>query len=197
MQKSWPMWLGLGAGIAALAAGFLLASEQIEQWRLATRYTARVGFPLLILAYVARPLTQVWRGGLSKALLQKRKYFGLGFAFSHTIHLVALVTFFAVSGEPVDWIAVVGGGWGYLLLFAMAITSNRAAMKALGVWWKRLHWVGIHTLWTIFLVSYSGRIFEADFWLTGLIGTAILLGSGVIRMMAWIKTRQARSARSA
>ena len=192
MHKTWPLWLGLVIGFAAVVSGLLAGLDQVEQWRLAARWTARVGFPFLVLAYVARPLTQIWPSKAAKGLLLRRKYFGLGFAAAHTIHLFALITFFVVSGEQVDAIAVIGGGWGYLLMFAMALTSNRTAMKAMGKWWKRLHWTGIHTLWTIFLVTYAGRLEAPETFVLGVITVGILLLAGAIRLAAWIKTRRRR-----
>jgi DMSO/TMAO reductase YedYZ heme-binding membrane subunit len=192
MQKSWPRWLGLAVGLAAVLAGLVIGADQVEQWRLAARWTARVGFPFLLLAYVARPLTQLWPSKLAKGLLQRRKYLGLGCALCHTVHLGALITFFVVIDETPDLIAIIGGGWGYLLMFAMALTSNRTAMKAMGKWWKRLHWAGIHTLWAIFLVTYAGRLEDADTYLLGVITVSALLLAGTIRILAWIKTKRRR-----
>jgi hypothetical protein len=40
MLKAWPRWLGLLAGLAALAAGLLVGSDPQEGWLLAARYTA-------------------------------------------------------------------------------------------------------------------------------------------------------------
>ena len=54
MQQRWPMWFGLFAGLAAVTSGFALGDGLQDQWQHAARYTARVGFPLLILAYIAR-----------------------------------------------------------------------------------------------------------------------------------------------
>ena len=196
MARSWPMWLGLLLGLIAFAAGFALGDGVIEQWRLATRYTARVGFPLFILTYIARPLQQLRPGPFAKELLARRKWFGLGFAISHTIHFAAIVTFYRVSQEAPAPITIVGGGFAYLLLWAMALTSNAAAMKALGRWWKRLHRFGIHYLWLIFTQSYLGRLANPESFAIGASFVSIALLAGAIRGAAWLKSRAAVKAAS-
>ncbi|MEP5939098.1 MAG: hypothetical protein ABJ239_12285 [Erythrobacter sp.] len=197
MTKRWPMWLGLLLGMGALALPFALTFavqiDWVTQWQLAARWTSRVGFPLLMLAYVARPLVQIWNNKFSKALLGSRKYFGLGFALSHTVHLFALILYLQISGEPAPVATLYGGGAGYVIMYAMAFTSNRTSMKALGVWWKRLHSLGIHTLWFIYLVSYLGRLFDPDTRLLGVLTVAILAATGAIRLSAWLKTRRKRA----
>ena len=91
MEKTWPVWIGGMLGLAAIAFAFATQAGVVNQWHEAAHYTARVGFPLLILAYVARPLVELTRSELAKYILARRKYFGLGFAVAHTIHLAALL----------------------------------------------------------------------------------------------------------
>lgn len=189
MTKSWPMWLGLALGLGAVASGFTMGGDLQEQWRLATRYTARVGFPLLILAYVARPLQQLRPGPMPKFLLSRRKWIGLGFAFSHTIHLIAIVMLYRLLDEAPSPVTLVGGGFGYILLWAMALTSNTAAMKRLGHRWKRLHRFGIHYLWLIFVQSYLGRIFDPETLTVGPLGSGIALLAAALRFAAWRKSK--------
>lgn len=194
MPKTWPMWFGFLLGLAAFAAGFELHSGIEQQWSAATRYTARVGFPLLILAYIARPVVDLTRSEWSKALLAKRKWIGLGFAMSHTVHLVAIVMLFRTLGELPPLITIVGGGFAYVLLYAMAFTSNAHAMKTLGARWKQLHRFGIHYLWFIFAQSYVGRIFQDGKVEEGALGATIAFGAAAIRFAAWKKMRRKNSA---
>lgn len=197
MNKSWPMWLGLGLGVSAFAIAFVLFADPLEQWSAATRYTARVGFPLLILAYVARPLFDLTRSDWAKSLLAKRKYIGLGFALSHTVHLVAIVMLFRALGEAPEPIAIIGGGFAYVLLYSMALTSNRRAMKALGKRWKQLHRFGIHYLWFIFAQSYANRTFQENTMEEGIGGVIIAITAAAIRFAAWWKRRQPKSGATA
>jgi methionine sulfoxide reductase heme-binding subunit len=190
MGIRWPMWLGLVLGIGAVTAGFALGDGLQDQWQHAARYTARVGFPLLILAYIARPLHQLSPSGFSKGVLARRRWIGLGFAISHTIHLGALVMALRLAGQAPEPITVIGGGFAYVLLYAMAFTSTASAQRALGKWWKRLHRFGIHYLWLIFAQSYLGRVFDPErMWVGVLFGSVAFAAAG-LRFAAWIKTRQ-------
>ncbi|RIV79478.1 hypothetical protein D2V04_05690 [Pelagerythrobacter aerophilus] len=183
------MWFGLVAGLAAVATGFAWGETAQEQWQLATRYTARVGFPLLILAYISRPLHQLAPNGFTRAALARRRWIGLGFACSHTVHLISLTMAFRLAGETPSAVTLVGGGLAYALLYAMALTSSNAAQRAMGRWWKRLHRFGIHYLWLIFAQSYLGRVFNPDtMWIGAIFGSIALAAAGV-RFAAWLKSR--------
>lgn len=189
MQYRWPMWLGMALGIGALAAAFALDDGLQDQWQRAARYTARVGFPLLILAYIARPLHQLRPSGFSKAALASRRWIGLGFAASHTLHLGALIVALRLEGQTPEPATVIGGGLAYVLLYAMAFTSTAAAQRAMGKWWKRLHRFGIHYLWLIFAQSYLGRAFDPERMWVGVIFGSIAFAAAVLRLAAWMKSR--------
>lgn len=188
----WPWLLGLVLGSGALWLALIQPLGEVEKWGLAASWTARVGFPLLIAAYIARPLTQLWKHDLARALLKRRKYFGLGFATSHTVHLYALFTALDVAGQEMNIVTILGGGGAYAIMYVMAFTSNQRSMKALGKWWKRIHLVGIHWLWFIFAQSYFGRLFDPERQIVGVIGFAIAMGAALIRFLAWQKTRRKR-----
>ncbi|MFN2100802.1 hypothetical protein [Altererythrobacter sp. MF3-039] len=195
MSLRWPWLLGLLLGSAALALGLIQPLGEVEKWGLAASWTARVGFPLLIAAYIARPLTQLWKHDLPKALLKRRKWFGLGFATSHTIHLYALFTALAVAGQGMDLLTILGGGGAYAIMYVMAFTSNQRSMQALGKWWKRIHLVGIHWLWFIYAQSYFGRLFDPERQLVGAIGFSIAMAAALIRFLAWQEIRQRKRAK--
>ena len=193
MTLRWPILLGILAGFAAVILGLRIGDGSVEQWGLAARWTARVGFPLLIAAYVARPLVQLWPSPFAKGMLLRRRWIGLGFAASHTVHLVALTMAQTVAGRSPSLPTLVGGGGAYVMLYLMALTSNDAAMQALGKWWKRLHRVGIHWLWFVFAFSYLGRIFDPQRATIGYLFFPIAMGAALIRFLAW---RQSRSKRA-
>jgi DMSO/TMAO reductase YedYZ heme-binding membrane subunit len=155
--RRWPLALGLVAALLAVEAGLSATPDWIEGWKLAARWTARVGFPIFMLTYAASSLLRLWPGSITKALVRDRRWWGLGFAASHTVHLYALVTYLSLVGEPPLLTTVLGGGLAYTLLFAMALTSSDTAQRALGKNWKRLHTAGIHWLWAVFVFTYGGR----------------------------------------
>jgi sulfoxide reductase heme-binding subunit YedZ len=175
------------AALAVIALAFQIGADQVEQWRLAARWTARVGFPIFIVAYIASSLYRLWPHPGSRALLQRRRWWGLGFAATHTIHLFALITFLRISGETRPLSVYLVAGFGYVLLYAMALTSTDAAQRALGRNWKRLHTLGIHWLWFIFFVSYFGRTMEPGKMAEGYIGTTVALAALGLRIAAKLK----------
>ena len=185
-----PLFLAVLVSFGAVGLGILLGSDIIDQAHMAARWTARAGFPIFILTYSASSLARLWPNDTTKAMLRHRRQWGLGFAFAHTVHLVALVTFLKISGEPPKLPTLVGGGAAYVLLCAMAVTSNDAAMRAMGVWWKRLHRFGIHWLWFVFTFTYFGRIFDPGRMMQGLVLFPVCLAALGLRLWAWAKVRR-------
>ena len=92
-------------------------------------------------------------------MLGNRRYLGLSFAASHTIHAF---TFLSLAGQSqllaeqvLPQGMVVLGGIGYFFIYALAATSSNKAQAILGMrWWTRLHVVGTHWLWLQFLISF-------------------------------------------
>ena len=152
-----PLLLGLGLGILALWSGLEAGSDAADAWNLAARYTARVGLPVFLLVYAASSLLRHYPHAVTKAIMRDRRWWGLGFAAVHSAHLCALTNYFKVMGEPIPPLALYGGGAAYVLMYAMALTSFPAAQRALGIWWRRLHSLGIHYLWAVMTVSYAGK----------------------------------------
>ena len=141
-RRATPLMLGLLFGLFAVALGLMLGDNPAEQALFAARWTARAALPLFLVAYLANSLLRLWRGDITRALMRRRRQWGLGFALAHTIHLVALginVLVFA----PREPATVIAGGIAYGMIYLMALTSNDASMRAMGKWWKRMHSFGI------------------------------------------------------
>lgn len=192
-RRSAPLLLGLVAGLLAVAAGLLAGSDAAERAGLAARWTARAGLPLFLVAFLASTLVRRWPGPATRALLRRRRQWGLGFALAHTIHLVALginVVFYAPGRT---WQSLMGGGLAYAMLYAMALTSTDGWQRRLGKWWRRLHSVGIYYLWFIFTASYTGRALGDDPGkrVVGLFFGGILIAALALRL--WPQRRRAAS----
>lgn len=183
-RRDFPLWLGLFFGLIAVAAGLAVGASHAEQAGLAARWTARAALPLFLVAYLASSFYRLWPGDITRAILRRRRQWGLGFALAHTIHLAALATNLLVFGVTRPAQVLLGGGLAYGLMYAMVFTSNDWSMKRMGRYWKWLHRVGIHYLWFIFAFSYAGRIGNPDMRMTGLIFTSILLGALGLRLYA-------------
>jgi sulfoxide reductase heme-binding subunit YedZ len=192
--RSFPILLAGFAALFGLGLGLAWGGDPLAQWTLAARYTARAGFPIFLLTYSASALVRLWPVPLWKSVLRRRRQWGLGFALAHAIHLGALATAFATAGEWPGATTLAGGGGAYVLLFAMALTSNDASQRALGVWWKRLHTLGIHWLWFIFTFSYFGRLFEPERWMQGAVFFPLCIAALAVRVAAAFSARRRRVA---
>lgn len=146
-----------------VAAGVILTlsliSDPEQAWRSAIRLTARSSAVLFLLAFSAGAATKLWPGKFTRWMRGNRRYLGLSFAASHTIHAF---TFLSLAGQSqllanqvLPQGMLVLGGIGYFFIYALAATSSNKAQAILGMrWWTRLHVVGTHWLWLQFLISF-------------------------------------------
>lgn len=182
-RKTWLIAVATGGALAICAAAALIPASFKDQLSLATRLTARWSVLWFLAAFTARPLFEMV-GGPCREMLRQRRYIGLGFASAHTIHGICFVWLIAatdVTRPAITWIV---GGTGYLLMWAMAATSNDAALRALGRNWKRLHTLGMWWLWFVFTYSYAGRAARAETMALGVVMTSLLVGAALIRIPA-------------
>lgn len=184
MARKWPVVLGLLAGLGALLAGFALGTTLPEQWQLAARWTARAGFPVFLATYLASSFVRLSPAPWSRALARDRRWWGLGFAGSHTIHFIALVVATRLSPEPRTIASLIPGATAYAFILLMAMTSSNTAMRALGRNWKRLHAAGIHVIWLIYTLAYAKRIPQPETRTVGLVMTALALAALALRLLA-------------
>jgi methionine sulfoxide reductase heme-binding subunit len=194
MASRWfPLLLAALLAFGGLAFGFVAGADNADQWLLASRYTARVSFPIFLLTYCASSLMRLWPVPVWKAVLRHRRQWGLGFAFAHTVHLGALAWFNVVIQNMPGLQALLGGGLAYGLMYLMALTSNSWSMKRLGVWWKRLHIAGIHWIWVVFTFSYFGRLFDPERWMQGAVLFPLCIAALGLRIAAAISARKKRA----
>ena len=191
MPRQLPMLIGLLAGFSALWAGLGAGTNPVEGWQLAARWTARIGFPIFILTYATSSLGRLWPSDLTRRVWRDRRWWGLGFAACHTVHLYALVTYNQMANHDSSIQTLIGGGGAYAIMYMMALTSNDAAMRAMGKNWKRLHMLGIHWLWFIFAFSYFGRIVDGREQPWAGIAFATALAALGLRIAVWRKGKRA------
>lgn len=187
MAQRWPLLLGLLAGLAMLYAGLATGLDAANQWGRAARWTARIGLPIFLLTYIASSAGRLWPESGIRAVWRNRRWWGLGFAACHTVHLYALVKALEASGEVRTLASLVPGGIAYLMILLMALTSSDTAMRALGRNWKRLHSFGIHYVWLIFTLAYSLRLGDPLTRPEGIYGTTLCLAAAALRFAAWRK----------
>ncbi|WP_427968388.1 hypothetical protein [Altererythrobacter sp.] len=194
MPKYWPILLAILVAALALYAGLQTDGEDFERWQIATRWTARAGFPFFILAFVASSLVKLWPGETTRALLRNRKWWGLAFASAHTLHLYALIHFLGITPEPRSLVSLLPGFAIYVVIYSMVATSWPWAYKALGRIWKRLHKSGMYIVWGVFTLAYFGKAMDPELRPAGAILLAIALAAFALRIIAWRKGKVATRA---
>jgi DMSO/TMAO reductase YedYZ heme-binding membrane subunit len=137
--------------------GSHFASEG-EYLRFMVRETAYVSSTFFLVAYAAQPLRDFTAAAWAATLVAVRRRIGIAAALAHTAHAIVVATLLRASGEPVDPVTAAFGGLGFVLIWALGLTSNDASVRALGAGWNRLHRFGIHYLWLVFFVTYLGDV---------------------------------------
>jgi DMSO/TMAO reductase YedYZ heme-binding membrane subunit len=92
--------------------------------------------------------------------------------------------------ESLEAVTLIGGGLAYVFTYAMAATSNDAAVQALGrAGWRRLHLVGGWYVWIIFAVSYLPLAIMSPPYLPA---GAVVLAVPALRIAARMRRRTAQ-----
>jgi DMSO/TMAO reductase YedYZ heme-binding membrane subunit len=125
--------------------------------------------------------------------MRLRRYLGLSAALSHTVHFGYVCAYLVVSDEPIDWTTIVFGGAAFGLMWVMALTSNNRAQRAMGLWWQRLHLVGMHYIWLIFMQTFVGVALAASSGWAQAMSVLGFVALGV-RASAWLSQRFSRTA---
>lgn len=164
LPSGWKLFAALAALTLLLTATVLLAHPQgAEGLRSGIRATARSSFVLFLLTFLASSLAVLLPGAASRRLLRERRYLGLAFAFSHTVHGV-LIYLYARQYPELFWagrtaLANLPGSLGYLFILLLALTSFKAPTRLLGPrLWKGLHATGSWVLAGMFCLTFYTRI---------------------------------------
>lgn len=185
-----PFLYAIIAAIAALFLGYTLGKDAMEQAIYMTRGTARVGLPLVLMIYTAPAFYKLWQNQWTRWLMQNRRSLGLSFALSHTVHLLAIFNYLRLPGSVPAAPHEIAG---YVLIYAMAFSSNSYSIKALGTWWKRLHAVGIQLIFVTYLIGYASSLAEPERRPLGVVVVPLLVAALGIRLAAWLKGRSAKA----
>ena len=172
-----------------LALYFFILAPTENNALLWARYSANLSFLYLFAAFSASALNQWFKNQATKILLKNRRYLGLSFAIAHTFHLAALIYFFLDSNDQPSMVSIIGGGFGYLLMYAMALTSTDKMVRRVGIKnWKLLHSFGINYLVIAFLFTFIANIFQKEIYSIYTIFTIAALMIWTLKLMN--KTRQ-------
>jgi len=165
--RGWPLTLSATIATAtACSFAYTLVGGGLEGWHSVVRTSAKTSLAFFLAAFVASSVRALWRTPATAWLLANRRYVGVSFAASHAIHLVAILAVVALSPDfESSTTTVIFGGFGYVLLFAMAATSFDGAVRWMGRRrWQLLHKTGMYYLWFIFAISYAPRALVESAW---------------------------------
>ena len=131
--------------------------------------TGRSSLILFAIAFTASSVESLWPSSLSRWSLRNRRWIGLSFASSHFIHLGLIISMTVFFPDPfvrdqsmAQWVF---GELAYGFVLLMALTSTDQAQRWMGMkTWKRLHFVGSHWIWTLFLLSYVKHVKQGPLW---------------------------------
>ena len=187
-SRAAPLWIGVIAGLIGVLAAFIYTSDPSQEALLAARWTARTAVFVFLVTFLASSMVRLWPSDLTKAIMRRRRQWGLGFAIAHSIHLAALAVNVLVY-RPRPWESLIAGAIAYAMIYIMAITSTNAVQRKLGKWWRYIHKFGIYYIWFIFTASYSLRATGDDpaYYLEGRIMTPVMFATLLIRIWAWYK----------
>lgn len=190
MTEGWSLTLLTSALLLAMAAALLaIGVDLIDGTRLVIRWTARTSVLLFLAAFTASALLRLAPGSYTRWQARNRRYLGLSFAVSHTIHLAAIVAL-ASQDQMLFWQltnygTLVSGGLAYAFIFAMALTSfDRTAAMIGQRAWRWLHSAGAWYIWMSFAFTFGKRaVMNVDY----LPAMALIFAALGIRILARIR----------
>lgn len=175
--------------LAMTAALFATGVDGIEGTRLVIRWTARTSVLLFLSAFTASALFRLAPGHYTRWQVRNRRYIGLSFAVSHTIHLGAILAL-ASQDQVLFWQltnygTLISGGLAYGFIFAMALTSfNRTAAMLGPRAWRWLHSAGAWYIWMSFVFTFGKRAVMNIDYLPAMVLIFVALG---IRILARLR----------
>jgi len=187
-------WIAV-AIVAVVGGGALATTDAVDGARLTVRYTARTSLVLFMLAFAASSLLILAPSRPARWLRRNRRYLGLAFAFSHTLHGLALVTLasldpslFSSLTSPVTYLA---GGTAYLFIFLMAVMSfDRTAVLIGPRSWRWLHALGAWYIWSSFALNFGKRFaVNPAYWPA----MALVVLALMIRLIAGLRETQRKN----
>lgn len=190
--NAWHLAAVIAVSIAALNAALLLNAPGIVGVRAVAMTSARCSLVLFCLAFTASAMYRLWPTGWTHWQQRNRRYLGLSFAFSHIVHLAAIIAFarlspaiFSTARPP--FLFGVLGGIGYALILAMTITSFRRTAVWIGQpRWRLLHKVGSYYLWATFLIAFrTYMVHHPESLPHAVVAVLLLLAAVGVRVLAY------------
>lgn len=179
--------------LSLMTVGIVGAHDfSVDGIRMAIRATARTSLLLFLPVFAASALVRLQPNDVTRWLHRNRRYLGVSFAASHTLHAFAIIAFAVADpvlfGSMTSTGTLVTGGLAYLFIIAMAATSFDRAVRWLGARnWRLLHWCGSWYIAISFIITNAKRTPGMPlYWLAVTLTTAVIL----LRLLDWWQRRR-------
>jgi len=195
--EGWRLFAVLTLTLIALCVGLAgIGHFDINGVRMVVRFTARTSLLFFCLAFSAAAFARLWPNGWTRWQRRNRRYLGVTFAASHTLHAIALAAFAAIDpagfSAATNLASYVFGSFGYAVIAAMTITSFDRTAAAIGPRaWRILHLVGGYYLWIQFMISFGKRVPGMPLYSVFLIPLVVVMA---VRLIAMASKRTPRTA---
>jgi hypothetical protein len=197
LTNGWQLLALCALALILMCGAILLYRPGEAGIHLVLRATARTSLTFFLLAFSASSVWRLWPGAWSRWQLRNRRYLGLSFATSHTLHLLLIValarSFPQQFRDNIDTTTLIAGGIAYGFIFAMAATSfDRTAAWIGARRWKVLHTVGSYYIWFIFVMTFAGKASSHPRYWWGVVAlVAIVLLRIAARRTGWWRPSEA------
>ena len=195
--NGWPLfYLVAGLTFAVICVDLVVIGVSTPEATVSMiRLSVQLASPWIFLAFVARPLVQLYPSDFSHWLLRNRRYIGLSFAAGFAWQAVFIAVLLALYPDYYWQVLhntadLVLRMLSYLLLVALTITSFypvRRAMRPRS--WRVLHLVGIWYFWAAIWVSYAGVLLSGDTRIIAIVYVLAGLIVLTVRLAAYLKNR--------
>jgi len=169
--------------------------------RVAIRTTARISFVLFLGAFLGNALYRLWPAAATCWVKENKDRFTLGFAGSHTVHLVFILALVASLGRgdllnELGWIVLVAFSTGFLFIYALAagvLFGNRAFWVASPRFELCAHYFLIAVFgWGFALSGVMRPLFYTPFLLTVIAAIGLRIAAAIRSRKMAVLTATAR-----
>ena len=195
--NGWPLlYLVAGLTFAVICVGLVVIGVSTPEATVTMiRSSVQFASPWIFLAFVARPLVQLYPSDFSHWLLRNRRYIGLSFAAGFAWQAVFIAVLLALYPDYYWQVLhntadLVLRMLSYLLLLALTITSFypvRRAMRPRS--WRVLHLVGVWYFLAAIWVSYAAGLLSGDTRIIAIVYVIAGLIALTVRLAAYLKNR--------
>ena len=191
-QKNWAVLAAAVLISGVVSTAYLsLNGPSDENLRFVLRLTARSAFLIFLLAFIARPLQQVFPTTATHAVLRHRRQIGVAFAGVHTVHLLVILTRVLLVPEFQLSAKNHFGAITYLLILLMLITSFDGPARAVGRKnWNILHKTGLYVVAISFVQTLLPNSAQELYMPEYVVFSSLIFGAIMLRITAFFGTRK-------